>query len=178
MSQSKIYPIKLRVNKSYYGLNILFLLSVWFLVGFDCNFKIPALKNLPTIQSKIKLEKNNLSEIKSIQKVNEQPSTLRDPFQLKMTSTDDFGKDPLEYFSLDSLKMAGTISEANKVWAIIQAPNEILYLKTVGECMGQNKGTISQINQKRVEVIENILINGNRRSQIISLSLMKENSYN
>lgn len=65
-------------------------------------------------------------------------------------------KEPLEAFPLDGLRMAGTLMEGDKRWAIIVAPNGVTYYVTKGNYMGQNYGRIVKIDTDKIELIETI----------------------
>lgn len=65
-------------------------------------------------------------------------------------------KEPLEGFPLDGLKMVGTLQEGSKRWAIIAAPNGMVYNVTVGNYIGQNYGRIVKVDADRIDLIETV----------------------
>lgn len=92
---------------------------------------------------------------------------LRDPFQLggispQQSSHQTSGlspdkerkREPLEEYSLDTLRMVGVISINKQMWAMVQTTDGQVYRVTVGHHMGQNHGRISSIKQNYIQIIE------------------------
>jgi len=69
-------------------------------------------------------------------------------------------REPLEAFSLDSLRMVGTIGAGSKTEALIKDPGGVIHRVHVNEYMGQNYGRVTAINGDRVELVE-MVSNGN-----------------
>ena len=65
-------------------------------------------------------------------------------------------KEPLEAFSLDTMKLAGIIERGGEIWAIIKAPDSIVYWVKRGNYLGQNYGKITHITEGKVDVAETI----------------------
>ena len=65
-------------------------------------------------------------------------------------------KEPLETFSLDTMKLSGTIERGGEIWAIIKAPDSIVYWVKSGNYLGQNHGKITHITENKVDVTETI----------------------
>lgn len=65
-------------------------------------------------------------------------------------------KEPLETFSLDTMKLAGMIERGGEIWAIIKAPDSIVYWVKRGNYLGQNYGKITHITESKVDVTETI----------------------
>lgn len=63
-------------------------------------------------------------------------------------------REALEAFPLDTLRMVGTVSLKNGVWAIIQAPDHLVYRVTRNNYIGQNYGRITKISEDKVELVE------------------------
>jgi len=63
-------------------------------------------------------------------------------------------KEPLEEFSLDSLRMVGTITMQKQAFALIKAPDSVVHRVSVGDHMGQNFGKITGISETEVVVME------------------------
>ena len=68
-------------------------------------------------------------------------------------------REALEAFPLDTLRMVGTISQKNGMWAIIVAPDNLVYRVTRNNYLGQNYGRITKISEDKVELVE-IVPNG------------------
>ena len=63
-------------------------------------------------------------------------------------------REALEAFPLDSLRMVGTIAQKDGVWAIIKAPDGLVYRVTRNNYLGQNHGRITKISEDKVELVE------------------------
>lgn len=63
-------------------------------------------------------------------------------------------KEALEEFPLDSLKMTGILEAGDQRWAIISAPDGVIYRVTKGNHIGQNNGKITEVTDLRVAVRE------------------------
>lgn len=75
-----------------------------------------------------------------------------DPSQLDTSRK----KEPLEAFSLDTMKLSGMIERGGEVWAIIKAPDSIVYWVKRGNYLGQNYGKIIHITESKVDLTETI----------------------
>jgi len=80
-------------------------------------------------------------------------------------------KELLEAFSLDGLRMVGSLIEGNKRWAIIVAPNGMLYYATVGNYLGQNYGRVTKVDANKLELLETIQGSEGWLERTTSLSL-------
>jgi type IV pilus assembly protein PilP len=63
-------------------------------------------------------------------------------------------REALEAFPLDTLRMVGTLSQKNGMWAIIKAPDGLVYRVTRNNYLGQNYGRITKISEDKVELVE------------------------
>lgn len=63
-------------------------------------------------------------------------------------------REPLEEFSLDSLRMVGTITMQKRAYALIKAPDAVVHRVSVGDHMGQNFGKITGISETEVVLME------------------------
>jgi len=63
-------------------------------------------------------------------------------------------REALESFPLDTLRMVGTLSQKSGMWAIIKAPDGLVYRVTRNNYMGQNYGRITKISEDKVELME------------------------
>ncbi len=63
-------------------------------------------------------------------------------------------REELEQFELDSLRMVGTLENADENWAIINDPDNTVHRVKVGNYMGRNVGKIINIFEDRVELRE------------------------
>jgi type IV pilus assembly protein PilP len=88
---------------------------------------------------------------------------LPDPFKPRKLSTGGGGgmqpdlnrpKEPLEAFSLETLKMVGVLSKNGTINAVVKTPDNAIYHVKKGNYMGQNFGLITQINENEVSLRE------------------------
>lgn len=63
-------------------------------------------------------------------------------------------KEPLEVFSLNGLKMVGTIDMNSTLWGLIKGDGNTIYRVKAGNHMGKNNGKITSIDKKKIELIE------------------------
>lgn len=54
-------------------------------------------------------------------------------------------KEPLEAYSLDSLRMVGTLEQYQTRWALVVTPDGVLHRVRVGNYLGRNNGQIIRI---------------------------------
>ena len=62
-------------------------------------------------------------------------------------------KEPLEAFPLEQLKMVGTLSQGNDVYALVRA-DKTLYRVKKGNYMGQNFGLITEVTENEIKLKE------------------------
>lgn len=65
-------------------------------------------------------------------------------------------KEELETYALDSLQMVGTFSRNHKLWALVSAPNGVIYRVTIGNYLGKNYGRIEKIDKDYLEMQETV----------------------
>ena len=63
-------------------------------------------------------------------------------------------KEELEAFSLDTLRMVGTLSQSDVTFALIQAKDGTVHRVRQGNYMGKNYGRITGVFLDRVELVE------------------------
>ena len=89
----------------------------------------------------------------------DEPSFITDQKKEAVARNDGFGPDPdrprelLEDYTLDSLKMVGTI-DTEGLWALMEAPDAVVHRVKVGNYMGTNHGRIVSLSEGRVDLIE------------------------
>ncbi|MEN8131984.1 MAG: pilus assembly protein PilP [Pseudomonadota bacterium] len=111
-----------------------------------------------------------LPEVKPYKSFEYQAENLRDPFDsnelsVKLTKKNrplnsGLSPDPnrtaeyLETFPLDALRMVGTLSQGNALWALIRTPDSTIQRVTEGNYMGQNYGKIVEITDEEIYLTE------------------------
>lgn len=95
----------------------------------------------------------------------------RDPFSPSPTELEPAGgsgprpdanrsREPLETFSLDSLKMVGTVGVGTAIEVLIKDPGGVIHRIHRGEYMGQNYGHVIAISDDHIDLVE-LVSNGN-----------------
>jgi len=130
-----------------------------------------------------------LPEIKQIETFAYQPGERRNPFRPVEQGSDelqeieangiapdpDRRKEELENYSLDSLRMVGTLEQAETKWALIQTGDKTIYRVKSGNYLGKNHGQITRIDEIEIELTE-IVSDGLRgyRERQASLALKEK----
>jgi len=63
-------------------------------------------------------------------------------------------KETLEEFSLDTLRMVGSLAKGDEMWGIISASDGTVHRIKAGNYVGQNHGKITHISEERIALIE------------------------
>lgn len=105
-----------------------------------------------------------IPEMRSFPAFHYTAEALRSPFQqpsVQRTLVGDLmpdldrPKETLEFYPLDNLRMAGTLSRDETLWAIVEATNDkSVHMVQMGNYMGQNFGQISKISPEELEIVE------------------------
>jgi len=109
-----------------------------------------------------------LPEIEPVDTFVYEPGNRRDPFVMDDRSAQaaaprgDDGpkpdelrrKEELEQYSLDSLRMVGTLEQNETIWGLVTAPDGILHRVRVGNYLGQNDGQITRISPTEIQLTE------------------------
>lgn len=108
---------------------------------------------------------------------------LPDPFKPRKLSTGGGGgiqpdlnrpKEPLEAFSLETLKMVGLLSRKGVTHAVIRTPDKSVYHVKKGNYVGQNFGLITQISDTEVTLREIVQDSAGDWSDRISTLVLQE----
>ncbi|OGU21095.1 MAG: pilus assembly protein PilP [Hydrogenophilales bacterium RIFOXYD1_FULL_62_11] len=106
-----------------------------------------------------------LPEVKVYEPFTYNAFDLPDPFKPRKLSTGGGGgmqpdlnrpKEPLEAFSLETLKMVGVLSKNGSINAVVKTPDNAIYHVKKGNYMGQNFGLITQIGESEVSLRETV----------------------
>lgn len=105
-----------------------------------------------------------LPQIKPYEAFSYDAFDLPDPFKPRKLSPSGGGgglqpdltrpKEPLEAYSLETLKMVGMISKKNGIHAVIAAPDKAVYHVRAGNYAGQNFGMITKITDTEITLKE------------------------
>lgn len=63
-------------------------------------------------------------------------------------------KEELEGYTLDSLRMVGTLEQAEQTWGLVKTSEGTIHRVGAGNYMGQNDGRITRISEDKIELIE------------------------
>ncbi len=63
-------------------------------------------------------------------------------------------KEPLEEFSLDSLRMVGSMEQDETEWVLIKDPDGLLHRVKEGQYMGRNNGRVTAVNEEAISLVE------------------------
>lgn len=63
-------------------------------------------------------------------------------------------KEELESFTLDSLRMVGTLEQNEATWGLVKTSDGTIHRVAPGNFMGQNDGKITRISEDKIELIE------------------------
>jgi type IV pilus assembly protein PilP len=64
-------------------------------------------------------------------------------------------KEELESFSLDSIRMVGTLQDSDEtMWGLVRTSDKILFRVKAGNYMGRNHGQITKISESSIELTE------------------------
>ncbi len=108
---------------------------------------------------------------------------LPDPFKPRKLSTGGGGgmqpdlnrpKEPLEAFSLETLKMVGMVSKKGGIHAVIRTPDNAIYHVKKGNYAGQNFGLITQITDTEVTLREIVQDSAGDWSERTSTLILQE----
>lgn len=63
-------------------------------------------------------------------------------------------REELESYSLDSLRMVGTVEQGGETWGLVQTKDGTIHRVKVGNYMGMNHGRIIRISEEKIELME------------------------
>lgn len=123
-----------------------------------------------------------LPEIKPYEAFSYEAFDLPDPFRPRKLSGKGGGmqpdlsrpKEPLEAYSLETLKMVGVMSRKGVIEAIVKNPDNAIYHVHVGNYMGQNFGLITRISESEIELREIVQDSAGDWSERISTLVLQE----
>ena len=105
-----------------------------------------------------------LPEIKPYESFVYDPNALRSPFQpsVPVVAPGAGGVRPdvhrnrefLEGFSLDTLKMVGTLRQSGKTYGLVQTKDGLIHKVLPGNYVGQNDGRVLNVGDSKITVVE------------------------
>lgn len=124
-----------------------------------------------------------LPEVKIYEPFTYNAFDLPDPFKPRKLSSGGGGgmqpdlarpKEPLESFSLETLKMVGALSKDGVIRAVIKTPDNAVYHVRKGNYVGQNFGLVTQISDSEVTLREIVQDSAGDWSERTSALLLQE----
>jgi len=125
----------------------------------------------------------SLPEIKPYEAFSYAAFDLPDPFKPRKLSTGGGGglqpdlarpKEPLEAYSLETLKMVGVLSKKGVIHAVIRTPDNAIYHIRKGNYLGQNFGLVTQIGDSEVALREIVQDSAGDWSERASTLILQE----
>ena len=111
-----------------------------------------------------------LPDIKPYDRFIYRDENLRDPFRpaakapapvaagsgskSKLRPNIDRNREALEQYSLDAMKMVGSLNKDKDKWAIVKTADGLIYRVKTGNHIGKNFGEITRITDKQVDITE------------------------
>lgn len=80
-------------------------------------------------------------------------------------------RQPLEAYSLDSLKFVGILEINSTIWGLIKQPNGIVTRIKPGDYIGKNFGQVQKISDDRIDIVETMQVAGKWEKKPVSLKL-------
>ena len=168
ISQIKIDAIHMKSQKSRF----IFILLVSFLVTACSNEMGELQAYTEEVKNRTYAGIEPLPEIKPYRTFQYETSNKRDPFDdsifRPLVLKERTGKKPtnsispdlnrvpeyLESFPLDTLRMVGTMSQNEELWALVKTPDNTIQRVAGGSYLGQNNGRIIDISSGGIELVE------------------------
>ena len=104
-----------------------------------------------------------LPEIKPYETYNYDPAGIRSPFEPGDSGAGSTGgirpdssrtREFLEQYSLDTLRMVGTLRQGGRVFGLVQTKDGLVHRVAVGNYLGQADGRISAITEAKISITE------------------------
>lgn len=153
-------------------------LSSWLMIGLTCLVTTgcsqtdKAFAELQDFISEIEKRPGNpvepLPTLREFEEFSYTAGSVKNPFEppviqtVTNTASPDLErpKEPLESYPLDTLRMVGTLSRDNALWAVIRATNDkTVHTVQIGNYLGQNFGRVLSMNDNTLE-LEELIPNG------------------
>ncbi|MBI1285455.1 MAG: pilus assembly protein PilP [Thiobacillus sp.] len=123
-----------------------------------------------------------LPEVKAYEPFSYNAFDLPDPFKPRKLTTGGGGiqpdmsrpREPLEAYSLETLKMVGTLSQNGVVNVVVKTPDNAIYHVKKGNYVGQNFGLITQITDSEVTLHEIVQDSAGDWSERTSTLMLQE----
>ncbi|MEE9452068.1 MAG: pilus assembly protein PilP [Gammaproteobacteria bacterium] len=97
--------------------------------------------------------------------INASMQTSRDPFAVYLRDDEESralaperggAREALEAFPLRTLTMVGSLQQKDKLWALVLAPDNIVYRISEGSRVGQDYGLVTEVTADSIQIVETI----------------------
>ena len=146
-------------------------LVMWMLAGYVAAFGLAACGNGTSELKQELAEKRRrpggriepLPELKPYESFVYDPTSLRSPFQPSLVAANsaagprpDRGRNRefLENFSLDTLRMVGTLRQGGRTFGLVQTKDGLVHRVLPGNFIGQSDGKVMAISDSKISVLE------------------------
>ena len=164
MHQMTASPHYLRTNGWY-------VLALCVLLAACANDKFEDLNEyIKEVQARAGTPIAPLPDVKPYERFVYRDEHLRDPFRpaakapapaaaasgskSKLRPNIDRNREALEQYSLDALKLVGSLNKDKDKWAIVKTSDGLIFRVKAGNHIGKNFGEITRITDKQVEITE------------------------
>lgn len=105
-------------------------------------------------------------------------SELRDPFaaprKAESARPAPQHRDPLEAYSLETLRMIGTVQHQGAMHALVRAPDGMIHRVRAGQRMGQNFGYVTGVTEAAITLTELTSDTDERQTRNLVVQLVSE----
>lgn len=134
----------------------------------------PEIEPLPTIRPAESFEYTASETVKPFSELNVIPK-IKASLEIAPVLPDQGRlREPLEYFPLDSLRMVGTLEQAEQMYAVVFAPDDTVHQLKKGNYAGTQLGEVIEISAGEVVLEETVQRkNGQWEKRKVSLALIE-----
>jgi len=162
-----MYPSNLNLPRKVHHSALLWMLSSMLILGGCAQEQHSDLREfMSTAGATGQPPLEALPEIKPQETFDYEPGDMADPFQPRSMKPAKGGggnqpdlsrnKEALENFPLDGLRMVGTLQRDGQIFALVRAPEGILYRIKQGNYLGLNFGLVVRITESSIEIRETV----------------------
>jgi len=105
----------------------------------------------------------------------DEPQVVTEMFSAEGPGPDlERGKEELEAYPLDTLRMVGTLSKEGELWGLVKANDGVIHRVQAGNYLGQNFGKIVGVQDQQIDLAEWVATTaGKWREREASLALVE-----
>jgi type IV pilus assembly protein PilP len=88
--------------------------------------------------------------------LSEELANIAKPFDPEEPPWPPRSPEELEHYTLDSLRMVGTMDQQSEQWGLIKGPDGVIHRVKAGNFMGKNHGKILEVSERRIVLLEKV----------------------